>query len=246
MNEHILALLIIAATHYVGGIATFGSSFLAVPLLLLVYGPDQIVHIVVVMMGVGVLQAYLICWRTWRDTAPRVLFPMLIGAGVGLPVGIIGSGHLSPSAVLPAIGCLLVIAGVANLRSRPQTRAKPSTLLTTGVSVLAGVFHGAFASGGSVLVAYNQRVLSDKDAFRATLAALWVFANTAYLIIALCKGTFGRLEAGQSLVAGMIVLPVTWLADRHARKLNRELFHAGVCVLLVSSGAALLLREGVR
>ncbi|MEM1026744.1 MAG: sulfite exporter TauE/SafE family protein [Planctomycetota bacterium] len=234
----------IVATHYVGGIATFGSSFLAVPLLVLLYGPDQLERVVVVMMAVGVLQAYLIFWRTRRSVAKPELTTMLAGACVGMPLGIYGVGHLSPSWVMPLIGALILAAGVINLRGSRSLSKKHNPAVTGFASMLAGVIHGAFASGGTVLVAYAQRILPDKQAFRATLAGFWSCTNTAFLMVAVALGSLGTTELGLSGVAGALVLPVTWLADRTARRLDQQMFHQGVCVLLMCSGAALLVREG--
>ncbi|MEM1212398.1 MAG: sulfite exporter TauE/SafE family protein [Planctomycetota bacterium] len=244
MLQHSLAILIIAVTHYVGGIATFGSSFLAVPLLLLVYGPEQLDRVVLVMIAVGALQAYLICWRTRRDVVRPVLLAMLLGAGAGIPIGVYGLNYLPAAMAMPLIGALILVAGALNLREAVASSHRHRPALTVLASMGAGIVHGAFASGGTVLVAYCQRVLSDKTAFRATLAMFWSCTNTAFLAGLFAMGSIGETELALSALAGAIALPVTWLADMTARRLNRRQFRVGVCVLLMFSGAALLLREG--
>jgi len=51
-------------------------------------------------------------------------------------------------------------------------------LLSIVILIMAGVIHGMFVSGGSLLVIYAVYTFKDKNIFRATLAPVWVILNT--------------------------------------------------------------------
>jgi uncharacterized membrane protein YfcA len=56
------------------------------------------------------------------------------------------------------------------------------------ILVVGGMVHGAFASGGPLVVLYASKTLTDKGSFRATLCLLWTTLNTLLLINYLRSG----------------------------------------------------------
>ncbi|MEX0324659.1 MAG: TSUP family transporter [Puniceicoccaceae bacterium] len=235
-----LALAIIVVTHFIGAIAVFGSSLLAVPPLLLLYGPESLPLVLFVLVIVGLLQAILLAMRNWRAADGRFCFRLLLGSATGLPLGMVLTSVLPGRAVMILLGLLTLAAGVSNGLS---ARIKPSARVRRWafpIALATGLIHGAYASGGTVLVAYAQRAMPDRDTFRATLAVYWTLLNIGFVAALFIRA---RPDGPALLMTGtvaMIVLSVTVLADRTARHINPRHFQWGVSALLVISGLALL------
>ena len=56
------------------------------------------------------------------------------------------------------------------------------------VLFFGGVFHGAFGTGGPLIVIYAAQALKDKTLFRASLCLLWLCMNTILLVQFTMKG----------------------------------------------------------
>lgn len=241
-----LALLLIAITHFIGGIATFGSSLLAVPALLMIYGPDTLPRVVLLMVVVGLSQCVWLAWRNHHATDRRLGLAMLLGSALGVPVGFTLVNRLPGTAILLLLGALTLAAGITGLLSPPRQTHAPNRRLRRAalpVSALAGVVHGAFASGGTVLVAYVQRVLPDRDAFRATLSVYWLLLNAGFVAALLIKTPPGPRDLLTGAGVTALVLVTTALADRAAKRLNPQAFQRGVSILLLVTGMLILLTQ---
>ena len=107
--------------------------------------------------------------------------------------------------------------------------------------LLAGVIHGMFISGGPLLIIYAVRKLPDKNRFRATLSLIWICLDL-YLIIK--QYAAGLLTASTLSITAlgipMLLLGVL-LGGILAKKMSQALFLKLTYVLLIISGASLLL-----
>lgn len=154
-SQDVFALIILAVTHFVGGIVAFGSSLLAVPFLLLLYGASELGPVLFVIVVAGLLQSTFLVMKNWRNTDIRACLILLGGAACGIPVGMQVVDLLPERGIMILLGVLTLTAGLVPF-FRPGGDARLPVWLTAGVAVVSGVIHGAFASGGTVLVAYVQ------------------------------------------------------------------------------------------
>jgi uncharacterized membrane protein YfcA len=53
---------------------------------------------------------------------------------------------------------------------------------------MGGIIHGAFASGGPLIVIYSTQAMPNKSNFRATLSILWLTLNTIIIGQNIAKG----------------------------------------------------------
>ena len=235
-------ILALFATHVLGGVAAFGSTLLALPLLLLL-GWD-LRAAVALLATVGLVQAVHVSCLTWRGADRRALVRILVVAGLGIPLGFLAAGHLPERGLGVLLGVLLAAAGGSRLveHCRRTTWRPPGWVLYT-LLLAGGVIHGAFASGGATLTIYGRYALRHKAVFRGTLALMWVILNTVVVIGLAFEGRFDRGLAAVLLPAIPVVLLATWCGDRLARRLSQERFVDLVAALLCLAGILTIVRN---
>ncbi|MBS3734202.1 MAG: sulfite exporter TauE/SafE family protein [Phycisphaerae bacterium] len=242
MSEwHWWATGIITAAHVVGGVTAFGSSLLAMALLVAVGGTDRLHESVAVLAWCGLLQAGVIATSNARHIRWREALYTVASVGVLLPVGRYTAYVASQGAIKAALGVLLAGAGICLLRAKG---AKPLTLprpVGLGVLALAGCVHGAFASGGTVLVPYMRLRLPERDSFRATLAAIWTGLNILLAaLVWLPPAGASRPRASGDVVFIAVAcggaLVATVAGQRIARGLNEKTFAVVVACAMLGSG----------
>ncbi len=191
-----------------------------------------------------VLSSYLaIRYRAHVERAFLVkrLVPFM---ALGLPIGIFVFSALDASLLKRVFGVFLV--GVSSLelwRMRAASPIKTIDPWSERLLLLAGgAIHGAFATGGPMAVYVTSRVIVDKNAYRATLSALWVVLNLILLASYALGGELDGSTAG--LATGLVPSIAIGMAvgeALHARVPART-FRGIVFGMLTFAGAVLLVR----
>ena len=196
--------------------------------------------------------------RGRADVDVRLLLRGVLPAvAVGMPVGYFGARLGDPRTLKLAFGVFVVALGSFELlRSRASATASTDEASTdeaarpiarttaAGLLGLGGVAHGAFATGGPMIVYVLGRTLGDdKSRFRATLSALWLVLNGA---LALSYAADGSLDRG-SLARSVTLVPALaaglWLGERIHARIHGPSFRRGVFALLVAAGAVTIARN---
>lgn len=162
---------------------------------------------------------------------------------IGLPIGIVAFRHLDEGLLRLALGAFVFAVSLLELRAKagasPVGRLVGSILLGLG-----GVVHGAFGSGGPLVVYVLGRKLShDKAAFRATLSALWLVLNLALLA---SYAQAGQLTPESGLVSAWLTLPLglgLLAGERIHRAVPAHRFRPLVFGLLLVVGLVLMIRS---
>lgn len=169
-----------------------------------------------------------------------IVLPMIFG----MPLGLFAFATLDPNLLVRIFGAVVLVLSVAEIILRRQN-ASPAPLpapLAFGLLVIAGVMHGAFGTGGPMVVYVSGRLLPEKAEFRATLSALWFLLN---LVLVTSHVVAGRVNADTgilflafipALFGGLFVGNI--LHDR----IPAEAFRRVVFVMLAVVGVVLLLR----
>ncbi|OEH89608.1 hypothetical protein ATO00_10020 [Loigolactobacillus coryniformis subsp. coryniformis] len=64
-----------------------------------------------------------------------------------------------------------------------------TTIIDALLLLFAGIIHGLFVAGGPLLVIYATEKIMEKNSFRVTLSAVWIFLNSIMLIQAITANT---------------------------------------------------------
>jgi hypothetical protein len=237
-----LTALIVFASFVVRGMSGFGSSLVAMPLLVFVMP----IHAAVPMMGllVFVLFCFLLV-RDRRDVIWRELWLLLGPTLIGVVAGIVLFRALDNQLLLKCLGVITI--GYALYALAVHYFGLPEVKCSERWAVLAG-FSGSFidtlfgGGGGTVIVIYMHLRRIGKVQFRATAAVLWFFEMTARVL----GYTFAGYYTASTLLLAALMLPMvwggTWCGERIHSRISQETFSKLLAVLLIASGVTLLLK----
>lgn len=233
-----LFLLATFAGAFIAGLSGFAFGLVAASLWLYVLTPLQSASLIV---GFGLLVQGYSVWKLRAALDWRRLWPFLVGAVFGVPVGVSLLTWADPKSVRPAVGAILIVYSLYAL-FRPQlkvaTVVPPAADMTVGF--VNGLLGGLTGLAGIVITIWcNLRGL-PKDIQRAIFqpVAVVVFAMTALLLGAKGALTF---ETAKLFALGLpFLLAGTWLGLKLFGRIDETTFRKIVLALLLLSGVALL------
>jgi uncharacterized membrane protein YfcA len=238
----ILFVLATFAASFVAGLAGFAFAIVAAAVWLHFLPPAQCT---VLIAAFGLIVQGWAVWKLRQSIKPARLAPFLIGAVIGVPLG----GELlrwaSPASLRIGIGAVLVAFSLYSLIRPKLPSASDAGLLTDGaVSVLNGALGGATGFAGIILTIWCTLRGWPPPEQRAVFQPVGV---SVFLMTALFLGGTGII--GQGTVGLFLIgLPAlalgTWAGLKLFGKLDETGFRRVVLVLLLVSGASLLLRVG--
>jgi uncharacterized membrane protein YfcA len=229
--------LIFFAAHLVSTVTGFGSNILGLPLLALIVGIDPAKQSLIVLSAM--LYTYLtLRWR--RRVSVRELAFIILVTGIGLIVGLFAVEMLNQRLSTILLATFVIAVGVQGLM-HITPRDRVPAWATKMMLFLGGVVHGAFTTGGPLLVIYCRRALPHKSTFRATLSVMWLI-----LAIGLMLGwTVGHAWDKNTARLSLLGLPFTlaglivgeWLHHR----IDERNFRTAVHFTLIAAGVVLLM-----
>lgn len=234
----IAAPLVVFLAYLIFGVAGFGSTLIAVPLLAHVLPLKVVIPIVVVLDCVSAISMGLkLRAQVWKSEFLPLLPFLLVGLGAGTFVLL----HLSAQWMLAGLGVFVTFFGgyyVLEHRSPmrlPRWAAAP-------VGLFAGTTSSAFGVGGPIYVFYFTARGATPDQVRATVPAVFSFTTVARIAIFASVGLFST----DIVMTTLVLLPVMalgmWCGHRLHGRLARGHVIRVVGALLVLSGISLLMR----
>jgi len=222
----------------VQGISGFAFSMVAVSIW--VWGLDPKFAATMAVFG-GWLGQVISVLRVRRGWHFELLWPMLIGAAIGIPLGNLLLNRLDPNWFKLVLGSLLVVCCSAMLAtSRLPKVTKGGKPADAGVGLLGGVmaplsgFSGLAPALWATLRGYN------KDEHRAVLQNFNLAVLSATLALNVRSG---RIKADMwpqmAVVAGSMILPALWGSKIYVG-MSAGAFRKVVLWLLVLAGAVML------
>ena len=233
------AALVLSGSYLVFGLTGFGSTVLALPLLVYLMPLKLAVPLLLLLDFVASLVLMRHVPRGVRMDELGRLVPFLLA---GLVLGATLLVRLPEKPLLGVLGVFLVVyASYGFLRRAGAPRFSPAWCAPFGLA--GGAFSAMFGTGGVVLAAYITARIHDKTELRATSAAAIFFNACVRLVL---FGALGLLGQEQLWTAWLVLLPCAllglFLGTRlHARVPAPGVVRAIYAILLVA-GASLLLR----
>lgn len=228
---------IIFLAYLVRGICGFGSGLIAIPVLSLMFPLKVAVPLVVMLdylasagQGASLRQSI-----QWREIA-RLIVPALIGVSAGLLIF-----HKVDAELLTRfLGGFVFLYALYALWGPEMPRASSWWALPAAFS--GGAVGTLFGTGGPFYVTYLKARQLDKTAFRATFACIFILDGAARV-----TGYVGTAVVDiQLLFLLAMSLPVMilgmYLGGKIHTSLSAEVFTRAISILLLASGASLMLR----
>lgn len=222
----------------------FGATVVAVSLGAFLLPIDEILY-AFVPLNLALSSFFVL--RDRREVDLRFLLSRVLPfMALGLPLGFFGLAAIDERTARMALGAFVAwLAAVELWRARRRSEA-PLPALSTPRRALAlsaaGVVHGAFATGGPLVVYVVSRTLSDKGAFRATLSALWLQLNVVLLMGFASRGALDAESGGRSLAWLPFLLGGLLAGDALHRRFSAEVFRRLVFTVLFVAGTLLIAR----
>jgi uncharacterized protein len=227
------------AAALVAGLAGFAFGLVAAAVWLHILTPLQTATLIVVF-GL-IVQGYSV-WKLRAALNWRRLWPFLLGAAIGVPIGVGILEWTNPSYLRKAIGAVLALYSIYGL-ARPTM--KPVTGGGATADAVVGFFNGilgAMTGFAGILVTIWCGLRGwSKDQQRATFQPVGV---AIFAMSAIWLGGSGSISTDTIrlfLVGLPVLLAGTWLGLQLYGHLNEAGFRRTVLLLLLVSGVALLL-----
>jgi len=225
------------------GVTGFAFGLVAAALWLHVLTPIQTATLIIAF-GL-IVQGYAVV-RLRHGLDWRRLWPFLFGAALGVPAGVAVLGWANPAHVRAATGVFLILYSVlysvyALLRPTLQPTAAGGAAADAGVGFLNGVLGGMTGLAGILVTIWCTVRGWPKDQQRA------VFQPVGVAIFAMSAAWLGARGAISTDVMWLFLIGLpalalgTWLGFKLYGRLDEAAFRKVVLVLLLISGAALVI-----
>lgn len=229
----------LAIAYFVRGLAGFGSGLIAIPLLALILPLTLVVPLVVFLDYVasashGLKDRSQIQWRQ--------IFPLLPFTAVGVLTGLYLFKTVDTVMLAQALGVFVVLYALYTLFLK-DGNGNASTLWAIPAGSLGGLVGTLFGTGGPFYVLYLKHRGLPKTQFRATFATIFLMDGAGRLTGYLAGGYFDRdwlLLAAYSLPIMAVGL---YFGGQVHTGISQRKFQVAVSLLLVVSGASLMLRH---
>lgn len=236
-----LALFLLAtfSAALAAGLAGFAFGLIAAAIWLHILPPLQTAALIIAF---GILVQGIAVWKLRQALDWRRLWPFVVGAAFGVPIGVAILGWTNVRYVQAGVGILLVLFAVYSL-ARPALGPIHSggRSLDGGVGFLNGVLGGVSGLAGILVVIWCGLRGWPKDVQRTVfqpvgvatfaMAALWLGATTSAI---------GADTVKLFLLGLPVLLAGTWLGLRLYGHINESRFRQIVLVLLALSGLLLV------
>lgn len=222
------AIAIVFLAAIVRGYSGFGFSLLAITALSLIYSPAEIIPSIFLLEIAASLH---LLPGLWRDIHWRSLVPLVIGTGIGTPIGLIFLTSVPPAPMQIALG-LFVIAVTCLLWLGFALKTMPGNIASTSAGLAAGVANGAFGIGGPPVILFYFASPAGNIVGRATLVAYFLLTDAIGLVFLARE----NLVTTDSLFRTLTFLPAllagVWLGARSFRSADPAVFRKWVLAIL--------------
>jgi hypothetical protein len=232
-----LFLLATFAGALVAGLSGFAFGLVVSSIWLYILTPLQAATLVIAF-GL-IVQGYSV-WKLRPALDWQKLWPFVLGAAIGVPVGVTILTWSNPVHVRMGIGAFLVAYSLYAWFRPAIAPVKGGSAADAGVGFLNGVLGGITGLAGILVIIWCGLRGWPKDVQRAVFQPV---AVTIFLMSALWIGAKGTVTA-DTVKLFLIGLPAlfagTWLGLKLFGRINEATFRKVVLLLLLVSGAVLI------
>ena len=228
------------AAALVTGAAGFAFGLVASAVWLYILTPLQTATLII-WFGL-IVQGYAV-WKLRRPISWSRIAPLVLGAALGVPLGVIVLSSTNPHYLRAGIGAVLILYSLYGLL-RPSM--KPFTAggmaADAGVGFLNGALGGATGLAGIIATIWCQVRGWPKDQQRAVFQPVGVATFAMSAIWLGGQGSISRDVLWLFALGLPVLLAGTWVGLKLYGKLDEAQFRKVVLVLLLASGVVLLFR----
>ena len=166
---------IVAATtltaSFISGLSGFGFGLVAMAVLPLLFG-IKLANAFVSFCGLAIFTSLTIPLR--KHIAWKALLPLLIGASLGVPIGLYGLVNLPESLLLKVLAGFILSYIAFTILSYNKVHFHMDRRWGYLAGFAGGIISGALSAGGPPVIMYCDSLNLGKKEFKATLQAFFV------------------------------------------------------------------------
>jgi uncharacterized membrane protein YfcA len=234
----VFSAVVVLTAYVIFGISGFGSTIIAVPLLAHLYPIQFVIPMIVLLDCVGAIGMGV---RLRADVNKAELVPLLPFLATGLIIGAFLLLRVPATALLTGLGVVVVAYGLLYASGRPL-RLRVARWTAAPVGVFAGMTSSMFGVGGPIYVMYLTARGSTPENVRATVPVIFIFTTIARIAIFAAAGLFTPPVLYTAAALVPLMLLGMWVGHRLHLNMSREQLVRIIGVLLIASGASLLVR----
>jgi len=233
-----LVVLILITAYTFRGVTGFGSGLIAIPLLVLILPLSIVIPTMVLLDFVAAVSHSI----KHREVAQwKAIYPLLPFTVVGVLIALYIFKTVDTNLLVKSLGIFILLFALYSLFS-PTPHRQGGNLWAIPAGVFGGMVGTLFGTGGPFYVIYLQLRHLDKAAFRATVATIFMIDGG----IRVGGFAFSGFFIHETLLLAALGLPIMGLAmyvGGHIHtSISQTTFHRAIGVLLLVSGAALLIK----
>jgi len=221
----------------VAGLGGFAFGIIAAAVWLYILTPLQTATLIM-CLGL-VVQGYSV-WKLRHALDWWRLSPLIIGAALGVPLGVFILAHADPNYLRRGVGVVLMLFSLYGLLRPTITPIKSAFAGDLGAGLLNGVLGGATGLAGIVAIIWCQLRGWTKDQQRAVFQPVGVatFAMSAAWLGA--QGSISHDVIWLFAVGFPVLLAGTWLGLKLYGRLDEAQFRKVVLILLLGSSVVMM------
>jgi uncharacterized protein len=222
----------------VAGLSGFAFGLVVNSIWLYVLTPMQAATLIIAF-GL-IVQGYSV-WKLRHAMEWQKLWPFVLGAAIGVPIGVTILGWTNPAYVKCGFGVFLIAYSLyALFRPNMKPLTAGGAAADAGIGFLNGVLAGITGLAGILVTIWCGLRGWPKDKQRAVFqpVAVAIFAMSAAWLGA--KGAVTADTVRLFLFGLPVLLAGTWLGMKFYGEFNEGVFRKVLLVLLMTSGLALL------
>jgi hypothetical protein len=180
--------LVVLITHFLEGITGFGCTVLALPFAIMLVGINTARPVLTIC---GLLLCLYVVLISYKDIIWKQYLRIMIFVGIGLPVGMWIFNEFPETVLKRILAVFMIIISIRGLilSYRKFKATKPiNNYVLNFILFIGGCIHGAFTSGGPLVIIYAAEKLKNKSNFRSTLCMVWVTLNAIIVAQIYIKG----------------------------------------------------------
>ena len=222
------------------GLTGFGSTVIALPLLAHFFALKFAVPLLMLLDLAAFLLFGARVRKRIRYTEIIWLAPFILA---GMAAGVTLLIEVAERQLLTVLGSFLLLYAAYGLARRGPPPALQRAWCAP-IGLAGGMFSALFGTGGVLFALYNAGRIRDKDALRATNAAMIMFSSLVRVVL---FGAAGLLTQDGLLASALVLLPAmlagAWLGNRLHVSVPAAAVVKAVYALLVIAGLTLIARS---
>lgn len=236
MLKEVLFQIIILVSNVLQVVAGFGGNMIAVPFSIRLF---DLASVKMVLNTFSLVGCIILMLQTWKDINWKEMTKMTVGMIAGMAAGVVIISVAALDFLMYGYAVFVIAVGLCKLFLTQQINC-PKYLLMLVIFV-AGIIHGMFLSGGTMLVIYAISVMKDKAQFRATLNCSWVITGLIYMIYDAAAGNFTKVNIIRSLI-GIATLAVSMPFGNYLfKKIDKDRFLKMTYIIIIIAGVTMFI-----